>query len=587
MTYEIIGTLVVVVAVLVALVRESFTPAVTMLGGVVVLIISRVVEPKAALAGFSSSATWTIAGLFIVARTLKLHLALDEKVANLFGAAESERALLLRLVAPVAVASTVIANTPLVATLGPVVREWAERRGKAASKFLMPLSFATILGGIVTTIGTSTTLVVSGLVEEAGLPAFRLFEVLPVGLPIAIVGGIALVAIAPAVLPDRRSSFSYVASHARDYTFRLEVIAEGPADGHSVEEAGLRGLETAYLASIRRGESIEMTPVAPETVLLGDDILTFVGQVENVLELMRRNGLRLAAETQADTLEGDGHRLFEVVLGTNSPLVGRTPKMVSFRGRYRAAIVAVHRQGHRLEEKLGEIRLEPGDALVLMAGREFAERWRDRNDFAVIVALEHAVTSASKRQSFVLAVTGVMILAAGLGVDILSAVLAACAIFVATGCIRLLEARSSVDVDVLVLIASAIGIGSAIETSGLAAKGSAVIASIAASNADIVALLTVLIGTLVLTELITNVAAAALMLPVAIDVAGLVGADPRAYAVAVAVVASSSYLTPIGYQTNTIVYGLGGYRFSDYWKLGAPLTAITLLGATIVTTVAA
>lgn len=581
MSYALIGTLVVVVGVVIALAKETFTPAVTMLAGVIALVIAQIVEPGDALGGFASSATWTIAGLFIVARTLKLHLGLDQKVSRMLGSSSNDRVILSRLVAPVAMASTVIANTPLVATLAPVVREWAERNAKPASKYLIPLSFATILGGVATTIGTSTTLVVSGLVVEAGFPAFTLFEVLPVGLPVAVIGGTVLVLLAPSVLPDRRSSFAHVASHARDYTFRLAVIGGGTADGHTVEGAGLRGLDSAYLASIQRGAAIEITPVAPDTVLSAGDILTFVGQVDRVLDLTKGTGLRLAAETQADSLDGDSHKLFEVVLGTNSPLVGRTPKGVSFRGRYRAAIVAVHRQGHRVDGKLGEVRLEPGDALVLMAREEFAERWRDRNDFAVIVALGESQSPPPTRQAFVVGVTGAMLFAAGLGVDLLSAVLAACVIFIASGSIRLLEARSSVDVDVIVLIGSAIGLGASVQASGLADQGAQLITWVASAGSSVLALLTILVGTLILTEMITNVAAAALMLPIAIDVAARVGSDPRGYAVAVAVLASSSYLTPIGYQTNTIVYGLGGYRFSDYWRLGAPLTAITLVLTTV------
>ncbi len=573
-------TIAVLVAVVFALARELFAPAPVMLGGLVVLVITDVVTPAEGFQGFSSTATLTIAGLFVVARALQVHGGLAPLLARMMGSGGSDRALLSRLVVPVAGISSVVANTPLVATLGPMVRSWSERTGRPASKFLMPLSFAAIIGGVITTIGTSTTLVVSGLVDQSGLGAFSLFEIAPLGLPVALVGCALLVILAPVVLPDRRSSYAQVSSHERDYTFRIQVQSDGPVAGATVAQAGRRNLQDVYLAAVSR-QAREITPVHPDTPLVAGDVLTFVGGVDHVLDLASRPGFAHADETQTSLLDDDTRHLVEVVVGAGSPLLNRTPKEMSFRGHYGAAIVAIHRQGKRVEGKLGEIRLEAGDALLLMTDADFEERHRGSGDFAVVVPLTDGAAVGSRRGPFVLAVGVGILAAAALGVPILIAVLSGCLLLVGTRTLGFWDARASLDLDVLIVVASAIGLGAAVESSGIAAEVAEVIGRVADTGGERLSLAAVLLGTLVLTELVTNVAAAALMVPIALDVAMRVDADPRGWAMAVAIMASSSFLTPIGYQTNTIVYGLGGYRFSDYWRLGLPLT-VAVYATTVV-----
>lgn len=582
MGYEAAVTAVVLVAVVVALVREIISPPATMLAAVSALVLTRVLDPATGFAGFSNQATLTIAGLFVVARAVQDHSGLGLVLHRFLGREGSDAAALARLVGPIEIASSVIANTPLVAALAPMVRDWAERHGRAASRFLMPVSFAAMLGGVVTTIGTSTTLVVSGLVAQSGGEPFGFLEVTPVGIPVAIVGAIALVALAPRVLPDRRSPYEQVASHERDYTFRLQVDDGGPLDGKDVTAAGLRNLPTVFLARIDR-DGHEIAPVGPDTILRGGDVLTFVGQVDHVRELAEVAGLALAPETQAPLLEGEGHGLFEVVLGSNSPLVNRSLKEVSFRGRYGGAVVAIHRAGARVEGKLGEIRLRSGDALLVLADRAFSERWRDHHDFAVVVALDMVAPPRRRKRWIVTATVVGLVVVAGFGwLTILEAVLAACGVLVGTRTVRFQRALQAIDLDVVIIIASAIGLGAAVESSGIAAVLADGVEAVASSAGRIGALAAILAGTMVLTEIITNVAAAALLVPVALDLAGRLDADPTGFAVAIAIGASASFVTPIGYQTNTIVYGLGGYRFTDYWRLGLPLNLVVFVTALLV-----
>jgi di/tricarboxylate transporter len=465
----------------------------------------------------------------------------------------------------------VIANTPLVAGLAPVVRTWADRAGVPASRLLMPLSFAAIIGGVATTIGTSTTLVASGVVAEHTGTPFGFLEVTPLGVPFAIVGVLALVLLAPSLLPERAGAVLRPGDNR--YSFRMVVEPDGPLDGRALEDAGLRNLPDLFIAAIVQGDAAAV-PARPDARLGGGDELVVVGDVRYVRELPVE-GLRHADERHVAELEAPATGLHEVVLGPHSPLLGRTLKGLSFRGRFDAAVLAINRGDQRLEGKLGQVPLQAGDALLLQAGPGFTDRWRDSGEFALVASLEDHDGGASSRRWFVAAVTLAMVAAAGVGVvSLLQAVLWACAALVVTRTLSIRQALEALDLDVLLIIAAAIGLGGVVESSGLAAATAGWISDLAANSGPLVALVALLVGTTILTEVVTNVASAALMVPIALSTATALGEDPRGWAIAVALTASTSLLTPIGYQTNTIVYGLGGYRFGDYWRLGLPLVVL-------------
>ena len=579
---EAVAVAVVLLAAVLALARELAPPPAVMIGAVVALVLVGVLQPEEAFAGLSNAATLTIAGLFIVARTVRDHARINVVVERVLGGNGTTRGgtrrALVRMPLPVLGLSSVLNNIPLVATLAPVVRSWAERHGVAATHLLIPLSFAAILGGLLTTIGTATNLVVSGIVETSGLaPAFGFFEVTWVGLPLAVVAVTIMVLLAPRVLPDRRSPHERLSGHERDFAVRLQVAPDGPLDHATVDGAGLRDLRTTYLAGLVR-DGHEIAPVAPDTLLLAGDVLTFVGRVDDVRDLLSRPGLVEAEHPQTELLEGDGHDLYECVLGSSSRLVGRTLKEVSFRGHYGGAVVAIHRAGQRVDAKLGTVRLQPGDVLLVLADEPYGERWQGTPDFAVVVPHRARTSSRSPREPFVALVVLAMVgLSASGLVPIVTSVLAAVAVFIGTRTIRFRRALDALNLDVLLIVAAAIGLGIAMQTSGLAGVVADGVAWAAGEGGVLLALAMVVIGTIVLTELVTNVAAAGIMVPVALDAAQRLQAEPTGFAVAVAIAASASFLTPIGYQTNTIVYGLGGYRFGDYWRLGLPLTAAVLV----------
>ncbi len=575
----ILVTAAVLVVLVVILVRETVPPSAALLGALVTLVLVGVAGPTAAFVGFASPATMTVAGLFIVAQGLKEHAGLDRLLARVLTGAKGHKRLLARICIPTATISSVIANTPLVAGLAPVVRTWADRSGVPASRLLMPLSFAAITGGIATTIGTSTTLVASGLVAEHTGTPFGFLEVTPLGAPYAVVGTIALIFLAPRLLPERVGAV--LRPGDKRYSFRMVIAPDGPLVGRALEDAGLRNLEDLFVAAIQQAGEAEPVPARPDARLGGGDELVVVGDIRYVRELPVE-GLRYANERQVAELGAHATGLHEAVLGPNSSLVGRTLKDLSFRGRYDAAVLAINRADNRLGGKLGLVPLEAGDALLLQAGAGFADRWRDSGEFVLVASLDDHLTDRSSRRWLVAAITLGMVVAAGIGVlPLLEAVLWACAALVITRTLTIRQALESLDLEVLLIIAAAIGLGGVVGSSGLAAEIARGVSSLAVSSGPLLALVALLVGTTILTEIVTNVASAALMVPIAMNAAEVIGEDPRGWAIAVALTASTSFLTPIGYQTNTIVYSLGGYRFGDYWRLGLPLVVLWIAVASV------
>ena len=577
MTWEAWFTLTVVVIVLVVLVRDVVAPAAAMIGGMVAVLVAGIVTPEQAFAGFANPAPITVAALFVLARAVEKTGALTPVVRLTLGATVGARRSLARLVFPTMAASSFLNNTPIVAMLLPQVEKWAEDRGRSPSTYLMPLSFAALLGGVVTVIGTSTNIVVSGLLENAGQPPIGFFEITRVGLPIAIVGGVLLVLLAPRLLRVRRSVRQEAEEDTKRFVLDMVVNEAGTLDGKAVEAGGLRHLKGVFLAALdREGEVI--APVAPDTILHGGDVLRFVGMADQVLDLQGIRGLSSAEETHLVELNTSKARYFEAVIGATSPMVGTTLKEIGFRQRYQAAVVAIHRAGQRIDAKLGSVPLRVGDTLLLIADPGFRDRWRDRRDFLLVSSTGGTPPVPTAKAMVVGGITLAIVLAASLEIiPILQASLIGAVALVLFGAVTPGEARDAVDLDVILVIAAAFGVAAAVETSGLAQ----IVADGMVEAFDFLGPLGILAGvvvaTVILTALVSNNAAALLMFPIAVAAATGAGLEPRGFAIAIAVASSVDFLTPIGYQTNTMVYGPGGYRFADYPRLGAPLTLLVVV----------
>lgn len=579
MTLDAWITLVVVTATVVALAREVATPAATMLGSVLVLLLAGVIDADQAFSGFSNEAPIIVGSLLVLAKAAERTGAFEAVMVRLLGQREG-RSQLARLVVPTTLASAVLNNTTIVAVGAPAVVQWANRRGASPSQLLMPLSFAAVLGGVATTIGTSTNIVVSGLLTDAGLAPLGLFELTPAGLPIALAGAGMLVLVTPRLLKDRTPTDGQSTTSGREFSVAMTVVPDGPLPGSSVEEAGLRNLSGVYLVQIRSGDRV-VAPVDPETVLQADDELVFVGRIRDVIDLQRQRGLASLEAREIAELATKERGFFETVVGAVSPLAGLTLKEAEFRTRYQAAVLAIHRAGQDIDAKLGDVRLRVGDTLLLLSDRGFAGRWRDQPDFLLVAPTAGDYPSEGRGHARVVAALAAgLILLTGFGVvDLLRASVAVAALVVVTGTLTLRQARRAVDIDLLALLAASFGLGAAVSTSGLADTAGAGLVELLRPLGTLAVLAGVLLATMALTEAIANGAAAVLMFPIGLAIARDLGANPRAFAVAVTFGASLSFLTPIGYQTNLMVYGLGGYHFTDFTRLGLPINLVAIVGS--------
>ncbi|MDH4118571.1 MAG: SLC13 family permease [Acidimicrobiia bacterium] len=572
-------TLAVVALVLFALVRDLTSPATAVFAGSVLLLVTGVIDTGEAFAGFSNPGPITVAALYVLAAAVEKTGALSPLMRRTLGERGVLRRPLLRLLVPTVGTSAFLNNTPIVAMLVPQVTTWADQRRISASKLLMPLSFGAILGGVITVIGTSTNLVVSGQMEAAGMEPIGFFEIGKIGLPVAILGTILIIALAPRLLPPRRSVREGLEEDSNRFTVEMIVEPGGALDGKTVEAAGLRHLAGVFLAAVDRGDTV-IAPVRPETVLRGDNKLRFVGRADEVLDLRSMKGLRSAEEEHLLHLD-PAVRYFEAVIGAESPLVGKTLVDVGFRSRYQAAVLAISRSGQLIDAKLGTVPLRVGDTLIVIADPGFRDRWRHRLDFILVAEMDSAPPTTSRNAKVVGLTLAALVILAAIGlVPILEGSVVVALLLIGLKILTPDEARRAVDLEVIGVIAAAFGLAAAVESSGLAQIVASGLVSAFDSLGSSGVLLGLVLATVVLTELITNNAAALLMFPIALAASSQAAIDPRGAAIAVAAAASASFLTPIGYQTNTMVYGPGGYRFSDYARLGTPLTVVMV--ATIV-----
>ncbi len=582
MGWEAWYILAVVVMTMVVLARSWLPPSGAMVGAMIAALVPGVVTPAEALAGFANPAPITIAALYVVAKAVEKTGVLAPLVNWMLGGGRNEKASMMRMSVTTTAVSSFLNNIPIVAMLIPQVESWSRAQGRSVSRYLMPLSYAAILGGAVTLMGTATNIVASGLLEAIGEEPLGFFEITWVGLPIAIVAGVALILLSPMLIPDRQSARGSTDESIRAFVVDMTVIDGSSIDGETVEKAGLRHLSGVFLVSLERN-GYTVAPVTPDTRLSGGDRVRFVGRSSDIVDLQAINGLSSAENEHVADLAGGDANYYEAVIGAHSPLVGEGVRESGFRGRYQAAIVAVHRAGERIDSKIGDIVFQVGDTLMLVADVGFKARWADRNAFLLISPVRPAPPTTNKRAPLVALVgIGIVAMSATGVLPLVTAALTGALILVVGGAVRPGEARRAVDLDVVVTVAAAFGLAAAIDISGLGTTLADGIIGLAEPFGEIAVLGAIVLITIVLKEVITNKGSVLLLTPVAFSVATSTGGDPRGYAIAIAVASALAFLTPIGYQTNTMVYGPGGYRFSDYLRLGLPLTAIAFIGILVI-----
>lgn len=569
-----------------ALIFSRYAPDIVLIFGLLVLLLSGVLQPSEAFSGFANEGMLTVAFLYVVARGLSNTGAAEWVATNMLGKPKSLGLAQLRLMAPVAVMSSVVNNTPVVALMIPAVMGWAKRVKFPVSQLLMPLSYAAIIGGACTLIGTSTNLVVYGLLVEASASdainsadKLGFFDLALVGVPCVLVVLGYVILFSRVLLKNDASDEETQFGDSRQYTMEMLIDNDSPLVGNSIEQADLRNLQGAFLIEIER-QSHLITAVGPQQKLQAGDRLVFAGDVESIVDLQNRRGLRPADDQifKIDSERSDRH-LVEVVISNNFPQLGKTIKEGRFRSTYGAAIIAVAREGQRLRSRIGDIVLKPGDTLLIEAGRSFERQQRYVKDFLMVRAIDYRPLS-HERMGIALLIFSVMIGCAALRVvSMLEAAMLAATFMILTRCLRVEEARASVDWQVLLVIGASIGLGAALDKTGAAAQlANAFLGSISDSPMLILAMLFAV--TAGLSAMISNVAAAVIMFPIAAALSTELGLSLTPFAVTLMIAASASFSTPIGYQTNLMVYGPGKYRFTDFLKMGVPLTF--LVGVTTV-----
>jgi di/tricarboxylate transporter len=435
---------------------------------------------------------------------------------------------------------------------------------------MIPLSYAAVLSGTVTIISTATNLLVNGMLISAKGRSMHMFELTWIGLPITIAGVLFVVAFNRWLLPDRRPMLEQLGD-PREYSVEMMVEGNGPLVGKTIEQAGLRQLPNTFLAEIERDGEL-MPAVAPETKLHANDRLIFVGVVGAVVDLQKIRGLIPSTDQIFKLGSPRSHRcLIEAVVSHNCPIVGQTVRDGRFRSLYNAVVIAVARSGERIDKKIGDIVLHPGDTLLVEAHPSFADQQRDSHHFYLVSQVEGSSLVNHERAYAALAILLVMILVASFTTFgmLKSAMLAAGAMLL-TRCCTSAQARRSVEWKIIISVAAAFALGSAVEKSGLAATIAESLTQ-AAGGDPFLSLVAIYGGTLLLTELISHSASVSLLFPIALGTAQSLGIDYMPFVAAVTVAGSLGFATPLGYQTHMMVYGPGGYRFSDFLRIGIPM----------------
>jgi di/tricarboxylate transporter len=583
MSIEAWITVAVVVICLIALVKNWAPPDLLFLGGTAVLALLGIITAQEAFAGFANEGMLTVAVLFVVAAGLEQTGVLAYVGHHVLGGARDERGAIGRLASVIVPSSAFLNNTPIVAMFMPIVIDWCRRNDVAPSKLLIPLSYLAILGGTCTLIGTSTNVVVHGLLLRSGMQGMTLFEMTPLGVPYALAGVAYLLLVGRKLLPERKELFEQLGESRREYLVDMLVQPECRLVGKSVEIAGLRRLPGLFLIEINRADEI-VTPVAPDEIIQADDHLVFTGVVSSVVELQKITGLVPVADPAYETSPTRqlSRRMCEAVISGDSPLIGKTIRDADFRATYGAAVVAVHRGGSRVQEKVGDIELRPGDTLLLQTQPHFVRAHRNDPAFYLVSDVEQWRPLRRHRAwiAILLFVMLLILMTTGVVPILVGAAIIAVAM-VAAGCLSAGEARQSIELQVLVTIAASFGIGIALEKSGAAAALASQLVHATSLFGPVATLACVYLLTSVMTEMISNNAAAVLLFPICIETAHLSSANPRPFIIALTFAASASLVTPIGYQTNMMIYGPGGYRFSDFIRVGMPLHLLLLIVATV------
>ncbi len=568
---------------LILFIRNTIAPELTGLLCVGIFIVTGVLTPEKALSGFGSPSLITLMGLFAVSSALFKSGALD-RVRELISSEniKTPRKLILLITFLIAPISGIVPNTPVVASLLPLIEGWCERRNISPSKVLLPLSFATLLGGTLTLLGSSVNLLVSDISQQLGYGSLELFSLTSIGIPVWLIGTTYMILVSDVLLPDRGRNKDFIKNgNMNIYFTEVTIPSSSELVGQSVRNSRLQRRFDVDVLELQRNGKVILPPLADRKFEPEDRLIVRVTRAD-LLRLQQEHTILLAENKRSISGTNllsteEGTKTFEALLPSGSTLAGASLRELRFRQRHNATVLALRRGQQTVQERLGQAVLRAGDVLLLQAPLDSIRGLQASNDLLILDQFEDDLPFLIRKPIAIAIAIGMVILPSLTNIPLVGSVLLAVIAMVAFGCLRPAEIQRSIRLDIILLLGSLSSFSVAMQVTGLA--------DLIAINLDFVlsgmplyfALIVIFIATVILTQFISNAASVALILPVAIQFSSVLGISPNALIMLVLFGASQSFLTPMGYQTNLMVYGPGRYRFFDIAKYGAGLTLIMSL----------
>jgi len=584
-TFDLIVVFAVILFILISLYKEILGATFTFVIAAVVLGFFGILTPREILSGFANEQIAIIILLLLLGDIIRQTSLIEVIFDKIFKSARNYKGFLSRMTLLISGFSAFLNNTPLVAVMMPYVNSWCKRNDISPSKFLMPLSYAAILGGCATLIGTSTNLIVNGMVIDQkiipGLRSLHIFEFAYVGVPMIFIGFLYLLIWGDKLLPSKGDLLNGFTQNSREYLVEAEIKKDSELIGKTIEEAGLRNLKGLYLVEIIR-KSFKISSVKPNIILQQDDLLIFAGDTENIAEMVNSDiGLRLPSVGML--FKKKQTEVVEIVISHNSTLINKTIKDIRFRAKYDAAVIAVHRNGERISGKIGEINVKAGDVLLLFTGADFVSRSFHTQDFYFISKIKDFQKLEGYKIATLLGGTVLTIMLAAFNIiSLFMGLIVLIMILLMMKITNPKDLYKAVDYNLAMIIALSLALGTAMIKSGAADLIADLVISVFMPLGKIGLLFGIYFITAILAAYITNKAAVAIIFPISLTMAANLGLNPIPFVLVVSFAAAANFMTPHGYQTNLMVYGPGGYSFKDFFKVGFPLTIIYMIVTVII-----